>query len=66
MENWNPKALAGFGETLDEFVAEGRDVFWFAARDQIAVPYDILVHPVGSSVFEIGADGGPGGDGFCP
>jgi len=56
--------LAGFGQGFDELVAEGGDVFWFAAGDEVAVLHDLFVDPVGAGVFEVGVDGGPGGDGF--
>jgi len=55
--------LAGFGEGFDELVAEGRDVFGFAAGDEVAVLDNLFVDPVGARVGEVGADGGPGGDG---
>jgi hypothetical protein len=57
--------LAGFGQGLDECVAEGWDVFRFAAGDDVAVLDDFTVDPVGSGVGEVGVDGGPGGDGFA-
>jgi hypothetical protein len=56
--------LAGFGQGFDELVAEGGDVFGFAAGDEVAVLDDFLVDPVGTGVFEVGVDGGPGGDGL--
>jgi hypothetical protein len=45
-------------------VAEGGDVFGLAAGDEVAVLHNLLVDPVGAGVFEIGVDGGPGGDGL--
>jgi len=57
--------LAGFGQGLDECVAEGWDVFRFAAGDDVAVLDDFPVDPVGAGVREVGVDGGPGGHGLA-
>jgi hypothetical protein len=55
----------GFGQGFDELVAEGGDVFGFAAGDEVTVLDDFLVDPVGAGVGEVGLDGGPGGDSFA-
>jgi acyl transferase domain-containing protein len=46
--------LAGSAEHPDHFPIERRDVAGTAARDQIAVDDDLLIHPVRSGVLEIG------------
>jgi len=56
--------LAGFGQGCDDLVAEGGDVFGLAAGDEVAVLDDFFVDPGGAGVFEVGVDGGPGGDGL--
>jgi hypothetical protein len=56
--------LASFGQSFDELIAEGGDVFGFAAGDEVAVLHDLFVDPVGTGVLEVGVDGGPGGDGL--
>jgi hypothetical protein len=43
--------LAGFGEGFDELVAEGGDVFGFAAGDEVAILHDFFVDPVGAAFF---------------
>jgi len=55
----------GFGQGCDDLVAEGGDVLGFAAGDEVAVLDDFFVDPGGAGVFEVGVDGGPGGDGFA-
>ena len=57
--------LAGFGQGFDDLVAEGWNVFGFAAGDEVAVLNDFLVDPVGAGVFQVGVDGGPRGDGLA-
>src|SRR5260370_33429490 len=59
-----PNWLAGFGQGFDELVAEGGDVFGFAAGDEVAGLDYLFVDPVGAGVFEVGVGGGPGGYGL--
>ena len=57
--------LAGSCQGFDDLFAEGGDVFGSAAGDEVAVPDDLFVDPLGAGIFEVGVDGGPGGDGLA-
>jgi hypothetical protein len=57
--------LAGFGQGFDDLFAEGGNVCGFATGDEVAVLDDLFVDPVGAGIFQIGVDGGPGGDGLA-
>lgn len=52
--------MATFGEFLDHFCAEGRQIIWLARGDETIVDDHLAVHPVGASVPEVGFERWPG------
>src|ERR1035437_373807 len=50
---------AALADGLDDGLVEGRNVVGVAAEDELAVGHDLLIHPVGAGVLQVGFQRGP-------
>jgi hypothetical protein len=48
--------MAAFADLLDHFGAEGRQIVGLARCDEAVIDDDLLIHPIGAGIGEIGLE----------